>query len=106
MNLLQQLHQLKLDIDEYYETTFENDEEDTKANRFLKNKIKELIVDAHNLGQLDVITQALDLLQQSTGCAEACVIFINIADELVSKNIVSNVEIKKILENSPANRWF
>ena len=106
MNSLDKLNDLRVDLDQYYETTFDTDEADRKANQLLKSRIGDLIIAAHALGDSNTVKQALELLSESTGCAEYYEIFTNITDELVIKNIITNDDVKKYLEKSPVNRWF
>lgn len=81
-------------------------EEESKENRSIKQKIKELIIDAHTAGNFQIFNQSIELLRKSTGCAGDYEIFIDIADDLVERNIIGIDEVKKILENSPLDRWL
>lgn len=106
MTLLQRLDQLRLDLDQYYETTFENDIDDTRENGRLKSRIRDLIIDAHTAGHPEVVRLALDLLSHSTGCAEDYEIFVHIAEDLIAKKIVDQDELDKYLAKSAVNRWL
>ena len=96
MDLFQELQDITVELNQFYEMTINVDEEGGRANWSIKQKIKNLIVDAHSVGNLQIFYQALELLRESTGCAEDYEIFIDIAGELVGKNILSNDEVKKI----------
>jgi len=104
-----ELETIKQLLDEYYKSN----SLDKQTNETIKNKIKELIIFAHEdtaLKETDkqtVISTALTLLAENTGCVEDCEIAETIFRDLFNKRkIISQKEINNFYENSPVNRWL
>ena len=104
-----ELEKIEQFLGEYYE----NDPFNEQTNRAIKNKIKELIIVAHDDTTLSgaekqtVINAALTLLAENTGCVEDCEILESIFHELFDKRkIINQKDIDDLYKNSPVNRWL
>ena len=106
MMLSKELDQVAVDLEQYYETDFDSEEEELNANRLLKMRIKDIIISAHELPDSEIEKKAFTLLVENTGCAEDYEIFIEIADQLTRKSIYTEEDLKTRLGDSPVSRWF
>ena len=104
-----ELNKIEHFLSEYYE----NDPFNEQKNRFIKNKIKNLIIVAHDdttvpeEDKQTVINAALTLLAENTGCVEDCEISETILHDLYDDlKIITQKDIDDFYKNSPANRWL
>ena len=102
MNDLHEIENIEKLISEYYEMTFNNDEEDYIYNKQLKNKLKAVII---NSKSNNVIDKALDVLAESTGCAEDLQIAEDILNELFENKVIDKNQFDTFYKNVGTNRW-
>jgi flagellar capping protein FliD len=84
-----------------------------QENEAIKNKIKEFIISAHEnttLAEIEkqtVISKALELLSENTGCAEDLEIAQTIINDLQNeRKIITQKDADIFYSNSPVNRWL
>ncbi|QSW88733.1 hypothetical protein J0383_21150 [Flavobacterium endoglycinae] len=99
---LHEIENIEKLISEYYEMTFNNDEEDYIYNKQLKNKLKAVII---NSKSNNVIDKALDVLAESTGCAEDLQIAEDILNELFENKVIDKNQFDTFYKNVGTNRW-
>ncbi|WP_343615985.1 hypothetical protein [Flavobacterium sp.] len=102
MNDLHEIENIEKLISEYYEMTFNNDEEDYIYNKQLKNKLKAVII---NSKSNNVIDKALEVLAESTGCAEDLQIAEDILNELFENKVIDKNQFDTFYKNVGTNRW-
>lgn len=111
MTLRSTLAQLKIDLAAYYAADFAGDRKDSRQNRALRGRMRELILAAYAVQDFATMNGALEVLSQSTGCADDYLIFVDITDELMSKNIITIDTTRALLQGSPlqslpvSRRW-
>lgn len=103
MNDFQKIESIEKHISQYYEMTFDNDNEDYNYNKMLKNKLKEIIVNSKN--NIIIIEKALLVLAKSTGCAEDQEIAEEIINYLFENKIINNNQLDLFYDNLGTNRW-
>jgi hypothetical protein len=102
MDNFEKIEDIKRQLSEYYEMIFDNDEEDYRYNKLLKNKLKAIIISTKNNA---VIERAIAVLAESTGCAEDLQIAEDILEELLDNNIISKNQFEIFYKNAGTNRW-
>jgi hypothetical protein len=115
MDFNTELNQIKEEIDNYQNMPPLTDEEESyKKNKALKNKLKsfiEKVIKAFESNTInvqeknDLITKALIVLAESTGCAEDLEIADNILDDLYEKEYISATDLNTFKENANTGRW-
>lgn len=103
MKFSKKLEEIKKQILEYYEMSFDSDEEDYSFNKSLKEKLGCLITE--NSNEMEVKT-VLITLAESTGCAEDQEIAEIVLDDLFEKGLISEEQIGYFYENTSTRRWF
>lgn len=106
MTLRSTLDQIKIDLAAYYAADFTGHQEDTRQNRALRSRMREVIIAAYGEQDLEIMNDALAVLSQSTGCAEDYAIFVDITDELIAKNIITIDMFRALLLEAPSNRFL
>jgi len=103
MKFSAELEEMKIKILEYYQMSFDNDEEGYSLNKSLKEKLGNLISKCNN--EAEVIT-VLTVLAESTGCAEDLEIAENILDNLQNEGLINDKLIGLFYKNASTRRWF
>jgi len=107
--IMSELAKVEQLLNEYYE----NEPFNEQKNKFIKNRIKELIILAYedaSLSETDKqasIDKALILLAEHTGCGEDYQIAQAILDDLYDqRKIINQKNIDDFYANSPIGRWL
>jgi len=105
MSELEKIEQL---LNEYYE----KDPFNEQTNKFIKNKIRELIISKYETKKMSetekqtIINASLKLLAENTGCVEDCEIAEVILEDLFEKRkIINQKDIDDFYNNSAIRRW-
>ncbi|WP_051263755.1 hypothetical protein [Tenacibaculum ovolyticum] len=95
---------IEKEIQNYYENSFEEGNDDYKTNKLIKEKIKHLIIKINNLNS-DVINRALLVLAKSTGCTEDQEIADNIINNLHDNGYIDEKQLNYFYDNTAIRRW-
>jgi len=105
MNNFKKIEKIEKEIQEYYEMSFEKEQDDYSYNKLLKNKIKQLIVDSKN-SKSGIIDAALLLLAKSTGCSEDQEIADEIINYLHDREYITSTQLSFFYDNLSTKRWL
>ena len=104
MDAYTQINDVKRQIFEYYEMSFEKESDDYEFNQRLKNKLKDIIVQYKD--DNTVIEKALMVLAETTGCAEDHEIAEAIIDYLFGVGIINKEQMDMYYNNVATGRWL
>ncbi|WP_158978793.1 hypothetical protein [Cellulophaga sp. L1A9] len=95
---------IEKEVQNYYENSFEEGNDDYKTNKLIKEKIKHLIIDLNKLNN-DAINKALLVLAKSTGCAEDQEIADDIINYLHDNKYIDEKQLNYFYDNTAVRRW-
>ena len=104
MSFLQQLEEIKSDLDQYYKLNFKTDLEDYNYNKSLKNRLKKLIINVSDDSKIK--KKVLLVLAQNTGCSEDHEIAEEIINHLFDNNFIDEIHLNYYYDNVSTNRWY
>lgn len=104
INFNNQIENIKKEIFEYYEMSFETAADDYLHNKQLKLKLKDVII--KNKDNKQIVEKALLVLAEVTGCAEDHEIAEEILDDLFGKVIIDKTQLDVYYSNVAAGRWL
>jgi hypothetical protein len=102
-NVMEDIQNIQKEILEYYEMIFENEEDDYNYNKTIKNKLKDIMINAKNNNI--VIEKALSVLAESTGCAEDQEIAEEIVNYLFENKFINDIQLDLFYNNIGTGRW-
>lgn len=108
-SFLEELINIRSDLEKYSATDFEEEELDSIENFRIKSNLSNLLLRAN--GELEssdfsqIKSTSLNLFCEFTGCAEDEKLFLTLAKELLEQGVISQVEVDKVIKGCPTNRW-
>ena len=106
MQLQAELERIAQEIERHYATEYGCALDEESSNRRIRGELARLIIEAHDRCDCALQNEALALLAGTTGCAEDYLLFGEIADDLIARNILTTEEVDDLLQTSPAARWI
>jgi hypothetical protein len=94
-------------FDDYFETDFDNEHEDTAANARLRSRLRDFVIDALVAGEATLAEQAIVFLLENTGCREDMEIYRDIRTTWLNSNLISESTLQTIerVTGKPIDRW-
>ena len=112
MNIfIDRLTKIQKTLVEFFDKKFENEIDELTVNKTNKKLIENIIIDANRPNMLtlsekeEIITKALMLLAQFTGCAEDSEMAEEILNEAYFKSMISKQQLDTYYENIGTKRW-
>jgi hypothetical protein len=104
-NYLKEIETIKAQIKEYNEMSFDNENDDYNFNKYVKTKLKLLILNLKNNDE-NIVKKALLVLAESTGCAEDQEIAEDIVSYLYEHKHINKKQMDYFYENIGTSRWM
>lgn len=94
-------------FDDYFETDFADEHEDTAANARLRSRLRDFVIDALVAGEASLAEQAIVFLLENTGCREDMEIYRDIRTTWLNSNLISEGTLLAIerVTDKPIDRW-